>query len=89
MRTHLQTRIDSAPAIPDRPVLYDPVFDEYCLVSDSLLPDRDPIRRCPWCGTRLPPSRRDQWYDELVQLGITPDDPALPPQFLTDAWWEP
>jgi hypothetical protein len=48
-----------------------------------------PIRYCPWCGTRLPPSRREEWYRALRGLGI--DDPgeadAVPPAFETDEWW--
>lgn len=88
MRTHLQVRTDcSTPAAADRPVLYDPVFDEYRLVAVGLMADRAVILRCPWCGVVLPSSRRDQWFDELAQLGISPDDPLLPGRFRSDAWW--
>ena len=88
MRTNLQVLRDSSSTVTaDRPVLYDPVFDEYRLVSAGLIPDRGVIRWCPWCGYRLPPSRRERWFVELASNGLTPDDVVLPDRFRTDAWW--
>ena len=46
------------------------------------------IRHCPWCGVRLPASRRDEWYRTLWGLGY--DDPGeqeLPPEHESDHWW--
>jgi hypothetical protein len=46
------------------------------------------IRYCPWCGSALPKSRRDQWYEALYALGY--DDPGeqeIPEEFKSDAWW--
>jgi hypothetical protein len=89
MRTHLQTILEpSQEPVTDRPVLYDAVFDEYRLVTADQVADRTAIGWCPFCGTRLPPSKRDLWFAELDRLGLTPDDPALPANLRTDGWWE-
>ncbi|MEQ8767395.1 MAG: hypothetical protein RL885_26025 [Planctomycetota bacterium] len=50
------------------------------------------IQYCPWCGTRLPDSLRDEWFDRLESMGIDTDlafgiDPPIPPEFLTDDWY--
>jgi hypothetical protein len=50
--------------------------------------ERVPIKRCPWCGTRLPRSRREDWHRTLNALGF--DDPGnqdVPADYDTDAWW--
>ena len=88
LRNHLQVIVE-APQEPvaDRPVLYDAVFDEYRLVIADRIPDRTTITWCPWCGCRLPPSKREQWFAELDRLGLAPDDPAIPLHLQTDAWW--
>lgn len=72
---------------PDRPVAYDPVFDEYLLAWHDLDSCGIPILHCPWCAQRLPDSKRDQWYTALETLGLSPDDPGLPERFRSDSWW--
>jgi hypothetical protein len=50
--------------------------------------ERVAIAYCPWCGMRLPSSRRSEWYETLYSLGY--DDPGeqdLPSQFESDTWW--
>lgn len=44
------------------------------------------INFCPWCGTKLPSSLRDQWFEELDSLGLEPDD-QLPDKLQDDSWW--
>ncbi|WP_425349106.1 DUF6980 family protein, partial [Methylobrevis pamukkalensis] len=42
---------------------------------------------CPFCGTKLPLSRRDDWIDEIEALGFTDfDDPAIPMKYASSAW---
>jgi len=48
------------------------------------------IQYCPWCGKRLPQSRRKEWFDSLEKLGF--DSPFenfdhIPEKFKTDAWY--
>jgi hypothetical protein len=46
------------------------------------------IHFCPWCGTKLPKSLVDEWFAILDdELGLEPDDPALPEEMKTSAWW--
>ena len=71
---------------PDVLIVYLSRFDEY------EIPGRDGgmsfiIRFCPWCGVKLPESKRDRWFEELHALGY--NDPvlqAIPDKYLTDEW---
>jgi len=73
---------------PDRLVNYMERFDEYGLVvhdggNSSVL-----IAYCPWCGIRLPPSRRDAWFHEVRARGVDPwTDDDLPQEYRSDAWY--
>jgi hypothetical protein len=42
---------------------------------------------CPWCGTRLPESLRNRWFDELEARGIDPLYGDIPPDFRDDRWY--
>ncbi len=87
MRAHLEVgHLPPALAAAGRHVVYDAVFDEYCLVRDGGF-DAAPITHCPWCGAELPASRRDEWFVEVEQRGLSPDDPTLDERYRTDAWW--
>lgn len=76
-----------APLAGGRPVLYDPVFDEYRLAFCADADGGAALRFCPWCGERLAASKRARWFDELARRGLAPDDPDLPSSFLSDRWW--
>jgi hypothetical protein len=48
---------------------------------------------CPNCGTKLPSSLRDQWFDILekeygLEGPIEEDKKQIPKEFLTDDWWK-
>ena len=45
------------------------------------------ITHCPWCGTKLPESLREEWFDRLDRLGLEPGDPAIPESMRSDDWW--
>jgi hypothetical protein len=74
---------------PDVLINYSGKFDEYGLIihdggSSSLL-----IQYCPFCGTKLPESKRDLWFDALESMGF--DDPSeqeIPEQFNSRDWYE-
>ncbi|MDX2307359.1 MAG: hypothetical protein NW216_03890 [Hyphomicrobium sp.] len=61
----------------DALVVYNEVFDEFGLVVHDGGPSYILIAHCPWCGTRLPPTWRDRWFDEtealLARSGKIPD----------------
>lgn len=87
MGRHLEAGdIPAAAASPGRHIVYDAVFDEYCLVREGGL-DAAPISHCPWCGSVLPASKRDLWFAELARRGLSPDDEGLDEAFRSDAWW--
>ena len=67
------------------PVEYLPNMREYVLVIDG--PMVDLIAHCPWCGSTLPDSLRDRFFDELDNLGLEVEDPAVPEEFRSDEWW--
>lgn len=47
-----------------------------------------PIQFCPFCGSGLGSSKKDQWYQQLYALGYSdPGEQVLPEQYVSDAWW--
>ncbi|MCJ8167147.1 hypothetical protein MKJ04_20065 [Pontibacter sp. E15-1] len=54
----------------DTPILYVNKFNEYGIKIMDGGNSSIKIQYCPWCGERLPESKRDQWFDELESLGI-------------------
>jgi hypothetical protein len=73
---------------PDQLIDYNAKFDEYGLIihdggSSSML-----ISFCPWCGERLPLSKRDLWFDKLEKLGFdNPYDDNIPEEFQSEKWY--
>jgi hypothetical protein len=73
---------------PDALADYIPRFDEYGLIVHDGGTSAVGIHFCPWCGARLPDSKRDLWFDELARLGFEdPFDEDIPADFQTDLWW--
>ena len=66
---------------------YDERFRSYGILYLSDAPLEQKIRFCPWCGARLPRELRGAWFDLLDEMGLAPDDPNLPAEMLSDAWW--
>jgi hypothetical protein len=86
LQSHLQVSVDGTIHAHDRPVVYDPVFDEYSLVAAVTA---EPWSHCPWCGASFPPSKRTRWYAEVARLDLSPEDPNLPEELRGDQWWQP
>ncbi|TRW89323.1 hypothetical protein [Flavobacterium sp. GT3R68] len=71
----------------DASIFHNEKFDEYgvkiwdggtsCILIDF----------CPWCGEKLPNSKRDQWFDEIEKLGIDPWNGEIPEKYQTDKWY--
>jgi len=72
---------------PDALVNYLPKFDEYGIIVHDGGTAVSGIGFCPWCGTRLPDSKRDRWFDELARRGIDPDRQEVPSELQSDEWW--
>jgi len=71
----------------DNPISYAEKFDEYGLKifdggNSSIL-----IEFCPFCGEKLPKSKRDEWFDEIEKLGINPWKDKIPEKYLTAKWY--
>ena len=67
---------------PDCLVLYNEKFDEYGLVIHDGGSSVLQIHYCPWCGRRLPESKRDRWFGELAALGFDePSEQDIPEQY--------
>ena len=69
------------------PLIYRPKFREYGIPIFDGGPAVMLIDYCPWCGAALPPSLRDEWFEEMQRRGLEPGDDQPPPDMLTDAWW--
>jgi hypothetical protein len=75
-------------ACADALIYYDPKFDEYGIIVHDGGASYAAIDFCPFCGARLPESRRDLWFEKLQEMGIDPwDSEARPPEFETDEWY--
>lgn len=69
-------------------VVYSPKFDEYGIPIRDGGSSTVRIAYCPWCGRKLPDSRRDLWFTTLNALGFSePFSQSIPSRFETDEWW--
>lgn len=92
MRDTVQFRCDQHSEIGecgDYLIGYDETFDEYGLwIHDGPGGSASSwvkIHHCPFCGGRLRPSRRDEWFDRLETLGLEPED--APTEMQSSRWW--
>lgn len=56
------------------------------LTSESLLL----VTNCPFCGSKLPESLRDQWFEKMVEIfgdSWNPED-GVPAEFEDQIWWD-
>lgn len=80
---------DGSPA--EKPIVYCRRFDEYILSLPENCDVGMILYYCPWCGKKLPESKRRKWFDELDSMGIEFslfDTDQVPPSYLSDAWWK-
>jgi hypothetical protein len=69
----------------DKRIYWSPVFDEYgliCQPSAEILI----ITHCPFCGSLLPPSRRDAWFSRLEETGWQSWEDPIPKELLSHEW---
>ena len=73
----------------DNILVYIEKFDKYGIIIHDSGESYIVISYCPWCGKKLPLSKRDLWFDELDKLCIeSPMEEEIPPKFKTDEWWK-
>ena len=73
----------------DRLLYYNAVFDEHGLIVHDGGSSYVVITHCPWCGNKLPDSKRDRWFKELEAKGF--DDPVhqqIPSEYESDEWYK-
>lgn len=70
-------------------IFYSEIFVEYGI---QLLSDEHSIillDYCPWCGKKLPSSKREEWFAQLEAMGY--DDPLfdthIPDKYKSSEWW--
>ena len=71
----------------DSIIIYSPKFDEYGLIIHDGGNSKISIQYCPFCGVKLPESKRDQWVVILESKGINPWEDEIPAQYETYGWW--
>lgn len=70
-------------------VRYVDKFDEYLLPVAEDGVSFLQLRFCPFCGQRLPESKRDEWFDRLERLGFDePADQDIPSEYKSAKWWK-
>ncbi len=72
-------------ACPDALIGFSAKFQEYADHPRRRYVQQD-HRFLPWCGRRLPASRRDRWFDELERRGIDPWEDEVPAEFEDGRW---
>jgi len=71
----------------DHLIYFAPHLREYGLLMHDGGPSYVGITHCPWCGTELPPSLRDRWFDEIEARGINPGVDDIPAPYNSAAWY--
>ena len=73
---------------PDSLVIYIEKFDEYGLIVHDGGTSFVCISYCPWCGIKLPESKRDRWFDELERMGYSdPTEQNIPTRYQSGEWY--
>jgi hypothetical protein len=75
---------------PDAIIEYIEVFDEYGIIihnSDGVIQE---IKYCPFCGIKLPNSKRQEWVEKLNALGYESPffDEKIPDEYKTSSWYK-
>ena len=74
---------------PDIIILYEDRYDEYGIIIHDSGESYIKIEFCPWCGKKLPKSKRELWFQELENKGYeNPFEEDIPEEFNSSKWWE-
>ena len=74
-------------------VYYSNRFREYSIGMKNGTSAVQTIHNCPWCGSKLPKSLSDEWFDILeneykIDLSTGSEKHKIPLEFQTDEWWK-
>ena len=69
----------------DKRIYWSPIFNEYGLICQPS-PEILVIDYCPFCGTHLPPSLRNEWFKRLEETGWDTWGDPIPEQLLSYGW---
>ena len=69
-------------------ISYNEVFDEYGINVPEDGCSYILVEYCPWCGRKLPVSKREQWFEELEKLGFEDPlfDETIPAIYKSGEW---
>jgi hypothetical protein len=71
-------------------ISYSEVLDEYGIRMNEDECSIILIECCPWCGAKLPKSKRMEWFEKLEELGF--DNPfdcdSIPEEYNSAKWRE-
>lgn len=92
MAYHANYRCSSHPDPWDCPSVLIAYIDQY---DEYGIPIRDgsgsywKIDNCPWCGSKLPESKREQWIKKLRGLGFDPfsEYDRIPVEYKSSRWY--
>lgn len=72
---------------PDVLISYSPKFDEYGIIIHDGGESQVMIKFCPFCGAKLPLSKRNKWFNLMERLGINIHNDKIPEIYLNYGWW--
>lgn len=71
-------------------VHYSEVFDEYGITVFEDKVSFILLDYCPWCGKKLPESKRESWFERLEEMGF--ENPLfredIPEEYKSGKWWK-
>lgn len=74
-------------ACPDAILKYSGKFDEYGIIIHDGGTSSITISYCPFCGTKLPDSKRDLWFETMESNGLDPWEDDIPTEYDQYGWW--
>lgn len=79
--------------VSDKVIYYSSRFDEFGLpIKDGLKGTATSyihISHCPWCGKKLPESKREEWFFRLEKMGYdSPFSQDIPTAFKSSEWYK-
>jgi len=85
---HCCVEMQEAVSDPELPIRFVAKFREFGIDIQDGGSSYKLIAFCPWCGTKLPTSLREQWFDSLESQGIDPaSDETIPENFQNSGWY--